>query len=79
METALDPEVGRERKREDEGVGRHVAARMVAHEQDRTRRRNPLEMANLRSEVDARQQPETGELITDVVGVSLVHVRRGYA
>ncbi len=79
MEAALDAEVGREREREDEGVRRHVAARMVTHEQHRARRRDPLEVAYLGPEVDAGEQPEPGELITDVVGVALVHVRRGYA
>src|SRR5438045_2769694 len=73
-EGPLDAEVGCEREREDEGVGRRVAARVVAHEQDRALGGDLLEPLHVGAEVEAREQPHAGQGLPDVVGIALVEV-----
>ena len=74
VEAALDAEVGAEREREDVRVGRQVAARVVADEQDRALRRDVVEAAHVGAEVEAREQPQPRQRLADVVGVALVEV-----
>ena len=78
VEAPLDAEVGAEREREDVRVGREVAARVVADQQHRALLGDVLEAANVGAEVEAREHPEAGQRLADVVGVALVEVgRRG--
>ncbi len=79
VEAALDPEVGGEREREHAGVGREVAARVVAHEEHRARGGDPVEVAHLGAEPDAREQPQAGQRLADVVGVALVEIGARHA
>ena len=76
MEAPLDAEVGGEGEREDSGVGRHVAARVVADQQHRALGGDVLEPAHVGAEVDAGEHPEAGQVLADVVGVALVEVGR---
>ena len=55
-------------------VGRQVAARVVAHEQRRALGGDAVEPAHLGAEVVAREHPQAGQGLADVVGVALVEV-----
>ena len=56
-----------------------VAAGVVAHQQHRALLRDVLEPAHVGAEVEARQHPEAGQRLADVVGVALVEVRSRHA
>ena len=79
VERPLDAEVRAEREREHEGVGREIAAAVVADEQNRPVGRNPFEAADVGTEIQRRQQPQAGKLLADVVGVALIEVCLGNA
>ena len=74
VKRALDAEVGVERQREDGGVGRDVAARVVAHQQDRSVVGDVAQAPDLAAEVEAGQQPHPWQRLADVVGVARVEV-----
>ena len=74
MEPPLDPEVGREGEREDHRVRGDVAARVVADQQHRPLRGDPLQSAHVGAEVEGGEHPEAGQLLADVVGVAIVEV-----
>ena len=75
VEDALDPEVGREREREDARVRRQVAARVVADQQHRPLLGHVAQAAHLGAEVERRGEPQRRQVLADVVGVSIVEVR----
>ncbi len=79
VEAPLDAEVGVEGEREHAGVGREVAAGVVAHHQHRALGRDALEAAHLAAEPEAREQPQAGQRLADVVGIALVEVGLGHA
>ena len=56
------------------GVGRQVAARVVADEQHRPVLGDVAQAPDLAAEVQAGQQPQPRQLLADVVGVALVEV-----
>ena len=62
IERSFDAEVRAEREGEDEGVGRHVAAAVVADEQNRPVGGDPVEVLDVGPEVQRRQQPGHGQL-----------------
>ena len=74
VEGALHPEVGTEGEREDRRVGRQVAPRVVADEQDRPLLRDVPQAADLAAEPQAGEEPEARQALADVVGVALVEV-----
>ena len=78
VEGALDPEVRAEREREDDRVGSHVPARVVADEQHRTRRRGccPSPRTSPRNQMLESSQ-NNGQLLPDEVGIALVEVGSG--
>jgi hypothetical protein len=73
-EAPLDAEPGREREREDERVGRDVAARVVSDEQDGPVGGDLLHALHVGSEVEAREQPQARQRLADVVRVALVEI-----
>ena len=79
VERALDAEVRAEREREDAAVDGEVAAGVVADQQDRPLLGDVAQPADLAAEVQARQQPQRGQALADVVGVALVEVGGGDA
>ena len=79
VEAPLHPEVGAEGEREDVRVRREVAAGVVPHQQHRPLLRDVLQAAHLGPEVEAREHPEAGERLADVVGVALVEVGARHA
>ena len=74
VERALDAEVGIEREREDDRVGRHVATGMVADEQHRPGVGDVPESANLAAEPDAGDQPHQRQPLADEVRIALVEI-----
>ena len=78
VEAPLDAEVGVEGEREHAGVGREVAAGVVAHQQHRALGRDALEAAHLAAEPEAGEQPQAGQRLADVVGIALVEVGLGH-
>jgi hypothetical protein len=72
VERPLRSEIGVERQTEDEGVRRHVAAAVVAHQQHRSLGWYAIKPSNIGPEIQRRQQPEAGHSVADVVGVALV-------
>jgi hypothetical protein len=79
VEGPLDAEVGVEGEGEDRGVGREVAARVVADEQHRPLLGDVPQAADLAAEVEARQQPQARQRLADVVRVALVEIGRRHA
>jgi hypothetical protein len=79
VEAPLDAEVRAEGEGEDRGVGRQVAAGVVAHEQHRPLLGDVAQAANLAAEVEARKQPQARQRLADVVGIALVEVGRRHA
>ena len=74
VEAPLDAEVGVEGQREHAGVGRQVAAGVVAHQQHRPLGRDALEAAHLGPEPEAGQQPQAAAATR---GCSRDRARRG--
>ena len=74
VEGPLDAEVGAEGEREDARVGREVAARVVADEQDRPLLGDVAQPADLAAEAEAGQQPQAGQVAR---GCSRGRARRG--
>jgi len=60
IEGPLDAEVRAEREREDKGVGRHVAAAVVAHEQYGPLGRNPVHVLHVGPEYSDASSHVTG-------------------
>jgi hypothetical protein len=74
VEGAFDAEVGVEGKREEEGVGGQVAAGMIPDEERRALLGDVAQVANLAAEPEARQQPDGGQVLADVIGIAVVEV-----
>ena len=74
VEGALDAEVGVEGEREDDRVGRQVAAGVVADQQHGPRVGDVAQPAYLAAEPEAGQQPHQRETLADEVGIALVEV-----
>ena len=67
VEGALDAEVGAEGEREDRGVGRQVAAGVVADEQDRPLLGDVPQASDLAAEPEAGEQPDLDEVYDEII------------
>ena len=74
VKAALDAEVGVEGEREDERVGRQVAARVVADQQHRPVLGDAPHVAHVAAEPEAGEQPDQRQVLADVVGIAVVEV-----
>ncbi len=74
VEGPLDAEVGGEGEREDDHLGGHVAAGVVADQQHRPLLGHVAEVADLGRGTRASTQPRERQVLADVVGVAVVEV-----